>query len=442
MNRYKFKDGRKLRCGYTTGTCAAAAAAAASKLLLTGESVRQVSVELPEGGEAEIAVEFVRMEENVKYAEAGRKSGGISAASRGLSECRDGDVAGMPPVSVSAGVRKDAGDDADVTDGMLICVTVCPEGAGERMDYSSAGEEGAGKDFGERVVISAGRGVGRVTKPGLDQPVGEAAVNTVPRRMICREVEKVCREAGYDGRISAEISVPGGEEAAAKTFNPLLGVEGGISILGTSGIVEPMSDRAVVETIRTEVRSKAALCRQRGQSVCLAAVPGNYGMRFLREKLGLRDDRVVKCSNFIGETLDACWEYGADGILLAGNAGKLIKLAAGVMNTHSSEADARMETIVSCSLEAGASLELLRRTAECVTTEAAFSLLGGEGLAQRVLDIAAERAAAHMARRVRNQTAVGIVIFSSESDLSARGGDAEAILEKMKIHETILERNE
>lgn len=428
MNRYKFKDGRRLRCGYTTGTCAAAAAAAAVRLLLKGESVRQVFVELPEGGEAEIAVEFVRMEENVKYAEAGRESGGISAASRGLSECRDGDVAGMPPVSVSAGVRKDAGDDADVTDGMLICVTVRPEGAG--------------KDFGERVVISAGRGVGRVTKPGLDQPVGEAAVNTVPRRMICREVEKVCREAGYDGRISAEISVPGGEEAAAKTFNPLLGVEGGISILGTSGIVEPMSDRAVVETIRTEVRSKAALCRQRGQSICLAAVPGNYGMRFLREKLGLRDDRVVKCSNFIGETLDACWEYGADGILLAGNAGKLIKLAAGVMNTHSSEADARMETIVSCSLEAGASLELLRRTAECVTTEAAFSLLGGEGLAQRVLDIAAERAAAHMARRVRNQTAVGIVIFSSESDLSARGGDAEAILEKMKIHETILERNE
>lgn len=435
MNRYKFKDGRRLRCGYTTGTCAAAAAAAAVRLLLKGESVRQVFVELPEGGEAEIAVEFVRMEENVKYAEAGRESGGISAASRGLSECWDGDVAGMPPVSVSAGVRKDAGDDADVTDGMLICVTVCPEGAGERMDYSSAGEEGAGKDFGERVVISAGRGVGRVTKPGLDQPVGEAAVNTVPRRMICREVEKVCREAGYDGRISAEISVPGGEEAAAKTFNPLLGVEGGISILGTSGIVEPMSDRAVVETIRTEVRSKAALCRQRGQSVCLAAVPGNYGMKFIRETLGLQEESAVKCSNFIGETLDACWEYGIEGILLAGNAGKLIKLAAGVMNTHSSEADARMETIVSCSLEAGASLETLRRTAECVTTEAAFSLLKKEGLAQAVLDIAAERAAVHMARRVKNQVTAGIIIFSAESGLTAWGGEAEAILEKIRIQE-------
>ena len=103
-------------------------------------------------------------------------------------------------------------------------------------------------------MISAGRGVGRVTKPGLDQPVGAAAVNTVPRRMICREVEKVCREAGYDGRISVVISVPGGEEAAIRTFNPVLGVEGGISILGTSGIVEPMSDRALIETIRTEIR--------------------------------------------------------------------------------------------------------------------------------------------------------------------------------------------
>lgn len=394
MNRYKFKDGRKLRCGYTTGTCAAAAAAAASKLLLTGESVRQVSVELPERGEAEIPVEFVISEKKQEN---------------------------EPGLSATAGVRKDAGDDADVTDGMLICVTVRPEGAG--------------KDSDKRVVISAGRGVGRVTKPGLDQPVGEAAVNTVPRRMICREVEKVCREAGYDGRISVVISVPGGEEAAIRTFNPVLGVEGGISILGTSGIVEPMSDRALIETIRTEIRSKKALYSQKDSPVCLAAVPGNYGMKFIRETLGLQEESAVKCSNFIGETLDACWEYGIEGILLAGNAGKLIKLAAGVMNTHSSEADARMETIVSCSLEAGASLETLRRTAECVTTEAAFSLLKKEGLAQAVLDIAAERAAVHMARRVKNQVTAGIIIFSAESGLTAWGGEAEAILEKIRIQE-------
>lgn len=394
MNRYKFKDGRKLRCGYTTGTCAAAAAAAASKLLLTGESVRQVSVELPEGGEAEIPVEFVISEKKQEN---------------------------EPGLSATAGVRKDAGDDADVTDGMLICVTVRPEGAG--------------KDSDKRVVISAGRGVGRVTKPGLDQPVGAAAVNTVPRRMICREVEKVCREAGYDGRISVVISVPGGEEAAIRTFNPVLGVEGGISILGTSGIVEPMSDRALIETIRTEIRSKKALYSQKDSPVCLAAVPGNYGMKFIRETLGLQEESAVKCSNFIGETLDACWEYGIEGILLAGNAGKLIKLAAGVMNTHSSEADARMETIVSCSLEAGASLETLRRTAECVTTEAAFSLLKKEGLAQAVLDIAAERAAVHMARRVKNQVTAGIIIFSAESGLTAWGGEAEAILEKIRIQE-------
>ena len=394
MNRYKFKDGRRLRCGYTTGTCAAAAAAAAVRLLLKGESVRQVSVELPEGGEAEIPVEFVISEKKQEN---------------------------EPGLSATAGVRKDAGDDADVTDGMLICVTVRPEGAG--------------KDSDKRVVISAGRGVGRVTKPGLDQPVGAAAVNTVPRRMICREVEKVCREAGYDGRISVVISVPGGEEAAIRTFNPVLGVEGGISVLGTSGIVEPMSDRALIETIRTEIRSKKALYSQKDSPVCLAAVPGNYGMKFIRETLGLQEESAVKCSNFIGETLDACWEYGIEGILLAGNAGKLIKLAAGVMNTHSSEADARMETIVSCSLEAGASLETLRRTAECVTTEAAFSLLKKEGLAQAVLDIAAERAAVHMARRVKNQVTAGIIIFSAESGLTARGGEAEAILEKIRIQE-------
>ena len=277
--------------------------------------------------------------------------------------------------------------------------------------------------------------MGRVTKPGLDQPVGAAAVNTVPRRMICREVEDVCREAGYEGRISVEISVPGGEEAAAGTFNPLLGIEGGISILGTSGIVEPMSDRAVIETIRTEIRSKAVSMREEGKDVFLAAVPGNYGMKFLREELGLEAESAVKCSNFIGEMLDACWEYGVNGILLAGNAGKLIKLAAGVMNTHSSQADARIETVLACSLEAGASLDLLHRTAECVTTEGAFSLLQREGLAQRVLDIAAERAAAHMARRVRNQLNTGIVIFSSEAGISARGGEAGKILEKIRIQE-------
>lgn len=413
MNRYKFKDGKRLRCGYTTGTCAAAAAKAAAVVLLKemsrqkkeqtdtdgiscigrstydDETADFVSLRLPDGTEARIPVEE------------------ISTEKAGLVRCA---------------VRKDAGDDADITDGMLICASV------------RTGDSG--------IVIRGGRGVGRVTKPGLDQPPGEAAINSVPRKMICGAVQEICSLYGYEGGMIVEISVPGGEKAAEKTFNPMLGIEGGISILGTSGIVEPMSDTAVVETIRAEMRvkyqeQKNAGGRQTGgDGVVLAAVPGNYGMKFACEVLGLEPAKIVKCSNFLGETFDAACELGLSGLLLTGNAGKLIKLAAGIMNTHSSQSDARMETVIACSLEAGASLEVMKEISGCVTTEAAFSLLNRCSLGQQVLDIAADRAARHMRRRTGGKIRTGIILFSQESGLISRGGDAQELERLLRREKT------
>ncbi len=416
MNRYTFKDGRRLRCGYTTGTCAAAAAKAAVFILLkrmrqsgrlfSGETDREeggavvdfVSVTLPDGTEAELPVDE------------------ISADSEGAVRCA---------------VRKDAGDDADVTDGMRICASVRPGGSD--------------------IAIRGGEGIGRVTKPGLDQPPGEAAINSVPRRMIRHEVLEVCSLFDYEGGVIVEISVPGGEKAAEKTFNPLLGIEGGISVLGTSGIVEPMSDAAVIETIRAEMsvrcqemRLSAACGVGTGDDLVLAAVPGNYGMKFACESLHLDPERIVKCSNFIGETLDAACEFGLSGLLLAGNAGKLIKLASGIMNTHSSQSDARIETVIACSLEAGASLEVLKELADCVTTESAFCLLKRRGLGQRVLDIAAARAARHMQRRTRGNLRTGIILFSRESGLISKAGAARELERFLKAdaEEEIRKRRE
>ena len=253
MNRYKFRDGRQLRCGYTTGTCAAAAAEAAAGFLLTGKKTPSVSILLPAGSTAELSVEFSELEygEEFQFAAAGaslpadaeqnRKIfNGVSPAFRsagkitGSTGARWNSNAEKRAMAAVCGVRKDAGDDADITDGMLICARVRLTDrnffAGEeRTSFSQEEKDG--------IFITGGDGVGRVTKPGLDQPVGAAAVNTVPRRMISDAVKKICDREGYDGMVFVEIFVPGGAEAAKKTFNPLLGIEGGISILGTSGIV-------------------------------------------------------------------------------------------------------------------------------------------------------------------------------------------------------------
>lgn len=357
FEHYVLSGGRRLRCGYTTGTCAALAAAGAVRLLLTGAPPSTVSLETPRGLTVEVPLEDCSLAE-------------------GRASCA---------------VRKDGGDDIDATSGLLIFARA------ERREATG-------------VAIEGGEGVGRVTKPGLDQPVGAAAVNRVPRQMIREAAGAVCRELGYGGGLQITISVPGGEAAAEKTFNPSLGIQGGISILGTSGIVEPMSLRALADTVALEIRQAAALGHRH-----IILTPGNYGTDFLHaQELDKRGVPVVKCSNFIGDALDACAGGNFRSVLLVGHMGKLGKLAGGVMNTHSRFADCRTELFCAHAAVCGASREVCRVLMDAASSDACIAILDGAGLRQAVLGSMLEAVDRHLCRRAAGTFQVGAILFSNE----------------------------
>ena len=251
--------------------------------------------------------------------------------------------------------------------------------------------------------------------------MGAAAINHVPRRMIQAAVQEAM--AGEPGGMEVTIYVPRGEEVGRKTFNPHLGIVGGISILGTSGIVEPMSQQALIDTTRVELNMRRAL----GDTDLLLTV-GNYGDDFARYKLGLSLERRIKCSNFVGQTLSDAAALGFHRVLLIGHIGKLVKLGAGILNTHSSQADARMEILVSCALARGASLEALRAVAACVTTEAALRELRRFHMLEPTMEELGCRVTAQLERRFGDFLELGVVIFSGQREegqilcLCGRGG--------------------
>ncbi len=353
--RYVRCGAKRLRRGYTTGTCAALAAAGAAELLLTGRAPETLSLLTPGGLRVELRPELLTMD------------GG----------------------SAVCAVRKDAGDDPDVTDGILIAARV------------SRRERG--------IKLEAGEGIGRVTKPGLDQKVGEAAINSVPRKMIRAALETVCAGAGFGGGLSVTISVPGGAELAKKTFNPQLGIEGGISILGTSGIVEPMSERALVDTIALEIRQAAA-----SGSDALVLTPGNYGMDYLREKLpALKNIPAAKCSNFIGDAVDIAVTEGLRDVLLVGHVGKLVKLAGGIMNTHSRSADCRRELFCAHAALCGAGRETCRKLMEQVSADGCLAVLEKACLREAVMESLLPEIQAHLDRRAGGALRIGAILFSN-----------------------------
>ena len=370
MEEYRIKDGKKLRLGYTTGSCAAAAAKAAAWMLLTGQRKEQIQIRTPKGIVLNLPVLDIRME----------------------------------PEKVSCAIEKDSGDDPDVTKGMHITATV-----------SRREETG--------IFIDGGEGVGRVTKPGLDQPVGNAAINSVPRQMIRENLEQVIRTADYHGGLEVLISAPGGEEIAQKTFNPRLGIVGGISILGTSGIVEPMSEDALVESIRVEMRQRAAS----GASYLLVT-PGNYGEAFLREHMTLPFSESVKCSNFVGQTIDMALELGIKGILFVSHIGKFVKVAAGIMNTHSRWADGRGEILAANALRAGLSREAALEILEAATTEEALSVVIREGLQDAVMKQLTTRIHDHLNRRGGGQMLLGAVLYSNQWGYLGQTESAEELI--------------
>ena len=366
---------QKLRLGYTTGTCAAAAAKAAAMLLLTGKAPDSVTLLTPKGISVPLAIESPSLTKD----------------------------------SARCAVRKDGGDDPDVTDGILI--------------FASVGKIPHG------IVIDGGEGVGRVTRPGLDQPVGAAAINSVPRRMITEAVMEVCDECRYDGGIAVTVSIPEGRALAARTYNPRMGIEGGLSVIGTTGIVEPMSSAALVETIRTELRMRAA---QEHKSLLLTV--GNYSHSFLAREMPFLQGKSVTCSNFIGEAIDAALEYDFRKILLVGHIGKLVKLGAGIMNTHSAQADGRMDVLVTCAVLAGVTadgLPTLRQLPACVTVDAALALLDGAGIRQATCDVLLRRVQEALDAKVKGNAAIGAVLFSDKFGIIGRTSGAEGVIQSI-----------
>ena len=374
MEEYIVREGKRLRLGYTTGSCAAAAAKAAAWMLLTGRSLERIALTTPKGIRLDLMVREARLEEN----------------------------------SVSCAIEKDSGDDPDVTGGTLIFATV-----------SRAAAPG--------IQIDGGQGVGRVTKRGLDQPVGAAAINSVPRRMIRENAEEVCRLMDYRGGLSVVISAPEGEALAKKTFNPRLGIAGGISILGTTGIVEPMSEQALVDTIRLELSQRRA-----GGAEYVLLTPGNYGAEFIRTSLGLDPERAVQTSNFIGESLDLCRELGFRGALLVGHIGKLVKLAGGMLNTHSKYGDCRMELLAAHAGAAGLDAAGSGAVLACVSCDEALRVLREHGICEETLRRLTGRVELHLAHRAGEQLRTGAILFSKAFGLLGETGQAPALLQHIR----------
>lgn len=374
-----------MRYGFTTGSCAAAAAKAAAYMLLTGRKKTKITIETPKGIPYTAQILDIRRGEN----------------------------------EVSCAVEKDGGDDPDITTGAWICAKVSCVSDSDEKESKRGPEERRNQQ--PELRIEGGMGVGRVTRVGLDQPVGNAAINHVPREMIRKEVMEVCRITDYSGGLEIEISVPGGEELSERTFNPKLGIVGGISILGTSGIVEPMSSQAILDTIRIELRQR----REEGFDY-VAVSPGNYGLDFMKKTYGYDLDRSVKCSNFIGETIDMAVELGFRKMLLTGHIGKLIKVAGGIMNTHSREADCRMELLAAFCVREQMELGQVRRILECVTTEEALPVLTESGKRQPVMNHIAERICYYMENRSGGRLQTDCILYANGYGELARSKEAEA----------------
>lgn len=312
---------------------------------------------------------------------------------------------------VSCAVMKDGGDDPDITTGALIYATVS---YGKMIEKDKVLEQ-----ENPQILIDGGIGVGRVTKPGLDQPVGNAAINRIPREMIRKEVLQVCKLTDYKGTLKIEISVPDGERLAEQTFNPRLGIVGGISILGTSGIVEPMSNQAILDTIKVELNQRKAL-----GFAYVAVSPGNYGLEFMKKFYGYDLDRSVKCSNFIGDTIDMAVELGFEKMLLTGHIGKLIKMAGGIMNTHSKEGDCRMELLAAFAIKQGVEAKYVCEILECVTTEDAVRILEECGKRQEVMDYAMERIYYYLNKRTKGKIQIDCIMYANEFGELAKSKEA------------------
>lgn len=369
LEKYIYRGRQKLRCGYTTGSCATGASKAAAEMLLTGKVVHHTVIMTPKG----ITLNLEISEQKI---------------SDGSAVCC---------------VVKDSGDDPDVTNGIKIFAEVYLTESG--------------------IEISGGEGIGKVTKAGLDQPVGEWAINSVPRKMIESALSETAELYEYSGGFKVVISVPDGEIIAQKTYNSRMGIEGGISVIGTTGIVEPMSNTALIETIRTEAKVR----RSAGNRNMLLTL-GNYSDSFVQLEMPFSLERSIKCSNFIGDAIDIGLETGFESILIIGHIGKMVKLGAGIMNTHSASADGRMDVLVTCGVLAGVETDILKEIPLCATVDAALDIFRRAGAMEKVLQILAERVDYYLNAKVKNEIKIGGVIFSYKHGITIKTKHADTLI--------------
>ncbi|MCR1851070.1 cobalt-precorrin-5B (C(1))-methyltransferase CbiD [Paeniclostridium sordellii] len=371
MEEYVYIDGKKYRRGYTTGSCATGAAKAASYMLLTKKVIKTINIDTPKGIPLTLNLENIEIKEN-------------------YAQCS---------------VKKDGGDDIDATHNLDIYA---------RVEFIDSNE----------ILITGGTGVGVITKKGLGVGVGEAAINKTPRIMINNEVRKVI---GEDKGVKVTIFVPDGDAIAQKTFNPRLGIIGGISIIGTTGIVEPMSDEGWKKSLSIELEMKKAQGLDK-----IILVPGNHGEMFIKEKLGIDMKYVVRTSNFIGYMLKEAQRIGFKQILMAGHLGKYVKIAGGIFNTHSKVADARNEILIANLALMNAPFELIKSTNECLTTEEFIDVLETDEYREykEIYNILSQKCKERIDTHINDEEInVEVMIFSMDKELLGQSKKADDLKE-------------
>ncbi len=366
FEQYIYYNGKNLRRGYTTGSCAAAATGAAIYALYKGVKLKTFTLITPNDVEINIPIKSIEIYDD----------------------------------RVVCTVIKDGGDDIDATNGIEIIATV--------------------KKSNE-IRILAGEGIGIVTKRGLKVEVGKPAINPVPLKMIEKEISKF-------PPTEVTISVPNGLEISKKTFNSKLGIVGGISILGTTGIVEPMSEDAIKESLELEL----SVLKASGKS-SVVFVMGSLGEKVAVNQLGVPKECICITSNYIGFMLDKALEFEFQKVLLIGHIGKFAKLSAGIFNTHNHIADARAEIITAYASTLGANIEVIKELMESVTAEHSAEILKKNNLEQ-VFEIITNRAMQRCNDRTLGKIECGIVLFSNKEILSVETF-AKSIIEELKTLE-------
>ncbi|MGP1618816.1 cobalt-precorrin-5B (C(1))-methyltransferase CbiD [Peptostreptococcus stomatis] len=384
MDEFVYVDGKKYRRGYTSGSCACGATKAALIMLLEKRNINEVRIGTPKGVDLDLKIDNI--------------SGGKDW--------------------VQCSVKKDGGDDIDATHGMDIFARLELVQADQVPDFRSDLDS-------DYLFITSGQGIGRVTKKGLDIRPGRPAINRVPLNMILKVVQETLDEAGLDiydylgGRkILVTIFAPQGQEIAKRTFNSNLGIEGGISIIGTTGIVDPMSDEGWKKALSAELSIKRAEGRE-----TIILVPGNIGRDIMAKSYGADLDGIVKMSNFIGYMLMETKRLGFKRVIVGGHIGKLIKLSGGITNSHSRVADARREIMVANLALLGAPLELLKEVDACLSTDAMVDIIRESGYSQvfKVLaDKAASKAKVYMRLGQEDHMDIEVYLFSMDGSLLAK----------------------